>query len=68
MRCLACLFALIFFCVNSSAWAQESSALEQYFKQYLEQAFAMRRWKRLPGDHRFDGQLDDISAEARAIG
>jgi uncharacterized protein (DUF885 family) len=43
------------------------AALEAFFQQYLEASFALRPLEatRL-GDHRFDDQLDDVSANARA--
>lgn len=43
------------------------AALERFFRDYLDAAFALRPLDatRL-GDHRFDAQLDDLSAEARA--
>lgn len=43
------------------------AALEAFFQQYLDASFALRPSEatRL-GDHRFDGQLDDVSAGARA--
>lgn len=43
------------------------AALEAFFQQYLDASFALRPSEatRL-GDHRFDDQLDDVSAGARA--
>jgi uncharacterized protein (DUF885 family) len=41
--------------------------LQAFYKDYLEASFAMRPLSAtFLGDHRFDDQLDDISAEARA--
>ncbi|MFM7836839.1 MAG: DUF885 domain-containing protein [Planctomycetaceae bacterium] len=40
--------------------------LEAFFKNHLEECFRMRPLEAtMLGDHRFDDQLDDISAEAR---
>lgn len=67
MRLLSFALTLIL-CLSSSAlMAQSGSPLEKFFKEYLEQAFTMRPIEATSlGDHRFDAQLDDISAEARA--
>jgi uncharacterized protein (DUF885 family) len=44
-----------------------ASDLQAFYKNYLEASFAMRPLSAtFLGDHRFDDQLDDISAEARA--
>lgn len=66
MRLLSFALTLLFCFCSSPLLAQQSSTLEKYFKEYLEQAFMMRPMEATSlGDHRFDGQLDDISAEAR---
>jgi uncharacterized protein (DUF885 family) len=52
---------------QQTALGQEAEAqLEAFFKQYLEESFQMRPLDatRL-GDHRFNDQLDDLSARAR---
>lgn len=44
-----------------------ASDLQAFYKNYLEASFALRPLSAtFLGDHRFDDQLDDISAEARA--
>jgi uncharacterized protein (DUF885 family) len=50
------------------SYAQESDAkLETFFRDYLEEVFAMRPLEATQlGDHRFDHLLDDLSPEARA--
>lgn len=54
--------------VNSSLPAAENAdaKLEQFYKNYLEEDFALRPMDatRL-GDHRFDNRLDDLTAAAR---
>lgn len=54
----------------SVSWADEAasaSALQAFYRDYLEASFAMRPMTAtFLGDHRFDDRLDDISAEARA--
>ncbi len=53
----------------SQAVADEpgESDLQQFYRDYLEKTFAMQPLLATSlGDHRFDAQLDDISAEARS--
>lgn len=60
--------ALVFILMNLHAQAQtQEQKLEVFFKAYLDDYFRMRPMEatRL-GDHRFDCQLDDLSAPARA--
>jgi uncharacterized protein (DUF885 family) len=68
-RSLFAIFTLIAVLhVASSLPAAENAdaKLEQFYKNYLEQVFALRPMDatRL-GDHRFDNRLDDLSAAAR---
>jgi uncharacterized protein (DUF885 family) len=45
----------------------EDKKFEDFFKSYLDERFRMRPLEATElGDHRFDSQLDDLSAEARA--
>jgi uncharacterized protein (DUF885 family) len=45
----------------------EDKKFETFFKSYLDERFRMRPLEATElGDHRFDSQLDDLSAEARA--
>lgn len=55
---------------NSLAQTKENQSadhrLEEFFKDYLEEVFALRPFDAtLLGDHRFDDLLDDISPRAR---
>jgi uncharacterized protein (DUF885 family) len=68
-RSLYALFALLAV-LHVASWlpaAENADAkLEQFYKNYLEQVFALRPMDatRL-GDHRFDNRLDDLTAAAR---
>src|SRR5206468_3832127 len=56
------------FCLGSLHAATEvaDSALNDFFKQYLEQSFRLRPMEATQlGDHRFDDQLEDLSPKAR---
>src|SRR5215467_4873776 len=62
---LAVFVALLAF--NSSAWAADGEQdLQAYFRQYLDEHFALRPLdaSRL-GDHRFDHLLEDVSKASR---
>lgn len=56
---------LLFFCFKVPAQEAEAN-LAAFFQQYLDASFQLRPLDgtRL-GDHRYDGQLDDLSASAR---
>ncbi len=57
------------FALASPAFAAtvEDTKLEAFFKQYLDEAFRLRPMDATQlGDHRFDSQLEDLSASARA--
>jgi uncharacterized protein (DUF885 family) len=47
--------------------AQEEEKLATFFKSYLDQRFTLRPVEATQlGDHRFDSQLEDLTAQARA--
>jgi uncharacterized protein (DUF885 family) len=53
--------------ITSTCAADADAALAQYFQQYLDESFQLRPLDATQlGDHRFDDQLDDLSAPARA--
>jgi uncharacterized protein (DUF885 family) len=58
--------AILIVSLPARAAHDEDAKLSAFFKQYLDDSFALRPMDatRL-GDHRFDGQLDDLSAAAR---
>jgi hypothetical protein len=62
-----CVVLLFSAAAASPAGAQTADQqLEAFFKNHLEECFRMRPLEAtMLGDHRFDDQLDDISAEAR---
>ncbi len=63
------LFLVSLFTLTSqlSAATAEDAKLEAFFKQYLDEAFKLRPMDATQlGDHRFDNQLEDLSATARA--
>jgi uncharacterized protein (DUF885 family) len=64
---LVCLLLLVFSTSIVRAAESEDNRLTAFFRAYLDEAFRRRPLEatRL-GDHRFDDQLDDISAKARA--
>jgi uncharacterized protein (DUF885 family) len=66
---LACLIFSLTWSTVCSEWVGAQTAderLEQFFKDHLEQVFAMRPLDAtMLGEHRFDHLLDDISAPAR---
>jgi uncharacterized protein (DUF885 family) len=60
--------AMIFCATATLAKAADESGskLEPFFKQYLEEHFKMRPTDATEiGDHRYDGELDDVSPAAR---
>src|SRR5436309_908929 len=63
------LLALLAFSLSlqlNAATETTDSALNDFFKQYLEQSFRLRPLEATQlGDHRFDNQLEDLSAKAR---
>lgn len=64
----ACCMLVLITTVNMSPLRAQTAdrQLEAFFKNHLEECFKMRPLEAtMLGDHRFDGQLDDISAEAR---
>src|SRR5262249_32067584 len=51
----------------SEADASENAKLAAFFKTYLDKSFRLRPLEATKlGDHRFDDQLDDVSAKGRA--
>ena len=64
----ACCILVLITTVNISPLRAQTAdqQLEAFFKNHLEECFKMRPLEAtMLGDHRFDDQLDDISAEAR---
>src|ERR1043166_1401660 len=64
------LIGLVAFCFSlgclNAATETADSALNDFFKQYLDQSFRLRPLEATQlGDHRFDNQLEDLSAKAR---
>ena len=53
--------------VGVAAVTADDAALDRFFREYLEAEFRLRPTLATElGDHRFDDQLDDVSAAARA--
>jgi uncharacterized protein (DUF885 family) len=67
LRAIATATLLCFLPLARCAAADTNVQLETFFRRYLDESFALRPLEatRL-GDHRFDDQLDDLSAKARA--
>ena len=64
-RLLYSIVACSFMC-SALAQPAEDAKLTEFFKSYLDQHFAQRPTDATAlGDHRFDGELDDISPKAR---
>src|SRR5438876_945112 len=64
---LACVTVAVLFISTPLSSANEADAkLNTFFKQYLEETFRQRPMEATQlGEHRFDRQLDDLSAAAR---
>lgn len=59
--------AMLTHATTATAESTQDAALDRFFRDYLESGFRLRpsTATRL-GDHRFDAQLDDVTAAARA--